>query len=157
MRTAGSVAVVTGGASGLGLATVREPHSQGAAVVVLDLPSSQGRTVADELGERAAFVAGDATSEARSARRWICWGVMVLVSSMMVGRSPPAQNAPSPGHHDDTAAPFPGLAQCVGEEVRLGGPQRVAFGGPRHGHHGRGTDVVDMHRHPATSPPMEHN
>jgi NAD(P)-dependent dehydrogenase (short-subunit alcohol dehydrogenase family) len=62
MRIAGSVALVSGGASGLGLATVQRLHEAGAAVVVLDLPSSQGKAVADGLGERAAFAPGDVTS-----------------------------------------------------------------------------------------------
>ncbi|WP_306363468.1 3-hydroxyacyl-CoA dehydrogenase [Nocardia sp. CC227C] len=64
MKTADTVAVVTGGASGLGLATVRELHGAGASVVILDLPSSDGKAVAEELGERAAFSPGDVTSEA---------------------------------------------------------------------------------------------
>jgi NAD(P)-dependent dehydrogenase (short-subunit alcohol dehydrogenase family) len=62
MKIAGSVAMVTGGASGLGLATVRRLHDAGASVVILDLPSSNGTTVAKELGARAAFAAGDVTS-----------------------------------------------------------------------------------------------
>lgn len=64
MKTADIAAVVTGGASGLGLATVRELHSAGAKVVILDLPSSDGKAVAEELGERVVFSPGDVTSEA---------------------------------------------------------------------------------------------
>jgi NAD(P)-dependent dehydrogenase (short-subunit alcohol dehydrogenase family) len=59
----GTVALVTGGASGLGLATVRELHGRGATVVLLDLPSSRGAEVAAELGDRAVFAPGDVTSE----------------------------------------------------------------------------------------------
>lgn len=59
-----SVALVTGGASGLGLATVKALHDQGASVVILDLPSSNGETVAKELGDRVRFAAGDVTDEA---------------------------------------------------------------------------------------------
>jgi NAD(P)-dependent dehydrogenase (short-subunit alcohol dehydrogenase family) len=62
MQIAGSVALVSGGASGLGLATVQRLHEAGAAVVVLDLPSSQGKAIADGLGERAAFAPGDVTN-----------------------------------------------------------------------------------------------
>lgn len=64
MDISNSVALVTGGASGLGLATVRELHGQGAKVVIVDLPSSQGETIAKELGDSVAFAAGDVTSEA---------------------------------------------------------------------------------------------
>lgn len=58
------VAVVTGGASGLGRATVDALHAAGAGVVIADLPSSEGATVADELGVRARFAACDVTREA---------------------------------------------------------------------------------------------
>lgn len=49
MDIAGSVALVTGGASGLGAATARALFNAGASVVVLDLPSSAGAALADEL------------------------------------------------------------------------------------------------------------
>jgi NAD(P)-dependent dehydrogenase (short-subunit alcohol dehydrogenase family) len=55
------VALVTGGASGLGLATVQALHAAGAGVVIVDLPSSAGKAVAEELGERAVFAPGDVT------------------------------------------------------------------------------------------------
>jgi NAD(P)-dependent dehydrogenase (short-subunit alcohol dehydrogenase family) len=64
MNVSGAVALVAGGASGLGLATVTRLHERGASVVLLDLPSSQGKTLADDLGQRVAFAAGDVTSEA---------------------------------------------------------------------------------------------
>ena len=59
-----SVAVVTGGASGLGLATVKALVADGAQVVIIDLPSSAGEAVADELGDRVRFAAADVTDEA---------------------------------------------------------------------------------------------
>lgn len=58
-----AVALVTGGASGLGLATVKELHGQGAKVVIVDLPSSQGEAVAKELGDGVVFAAADVTNE----------------------------------------------------------------------------------------------
>ena len=63
MQLDGAVAVITGGASGLGLATARKLTDEGAAVVLVDLPSSSGEQVAAELGERARFSPGDVTSE----------------------------------------------------------------------------------------------
>ena len=60
-----TVALVTGGASGLGEATVRRLHADGAAVVILDLPSSPGEALAAELGARARFVATDVRDEAQ--------------------------------------------------------------------------------------------
>jgi NAD(P)-dependent dehydrogenase (short-subunit alcohol dehydrogenase family) len=59
MNINGASVVVTGGASGLGAATVRRLAGEGAKVVVLDLPSSAGKEVAAELG--ATFVAADVT------------------------------------------------------------------------------------------------
>ncbi|MEV0546252.1 3-hydroxyacyl-CoA dehydrogenase [Nocardia salmonicida] len=60
-------AIVTGGASGLGLATVQELHAKGAKVVIVDLPSSNGAAVAKELGEGAAFASADVTDESAVA------------------------------------------------------------------------------------------
>lgn len=55
----GMVAIVTGGASGLGLGTVQRFVKQGAKVVIADLPSSRGKEVADELGNSAVFAPTD--------------------------------------------------------------------------------------------------
>ena len=63
MQISNAVAVVTGGASGLGLATVTELHAQGAKVVIIDLPSSNGESIAKELGEGVVFAPADVTSE----------------------------------------------------------------------------------------------
>lgn len=60
--TSSSVALVTGGASGLGEATVRRLHAAGAAVVVADLDPARGSALVDELGERARFVRTDVRS-----------------------------------------------------------------------------------------------
>jgi NAD(P)-dependent dehydrogenase (short-subunit alcohol dehydrogenase family) len=64
MDISGAVALVTGGASGLGLATCEKLLEAGAFVVILDLPQSPGAAVADKLGDRVRFCAGDVTSEA---------------------------------------------------------------------------------------------
>ena len=61
MRIDGISALVTGGASGLGLGTAYELVARGAKVVLLDLPTSPGREAAKDLGEAATFVAGDVT------------------------------------------------------------------------------------------------
>ncbi|MCP3728137.1 SDR family NAD(P)-dependent oxidoreductase [Paraburkholderia sp. CNPSo 3272] len=61
-KFAGTVAVVTGGASGLGLASAKRLLAKGSQVVIADLASSRGAAVADELGAHASFVAADVTS-----------------------------------------------------------------------------------------------
>lgn len=63
MNVDGKVALVTGGASGLGGATVKALHDAGASVVIVDLSSSDGEVVAKDLGDRAAFAAADVTNE----------------------------------------------------------------------------------------------
>lgn len=50
MDIQGSVAVVTGGASGLGLATARTLSAAGARVALIDLPSAAGSDRASEIG-----------------------------------------------------------------------------------------------------------
>lgn len=61
MRIEGSVALVTGGASGLGRATAELLAGRGAKVVILDLPRPDGESIAATLGGR--FAAADVTSE----------------------------------------------------------------------------------------------
>ncbi|MFF1539310.1 SDR family NAD(P)-dependent oxidoreductase [Microbacterium sp. NPDC058269] len=59
MQISGQGALVTGGASGLGLATARRLVAAGAHVTIIDLASSRGAEIADELG--GLFVAADVT------------------------------------------------------------------------------------------------
>jgi 3-hydroxyacyl-CoA dehydrogenase / 3-hydroxy-2-methylbutyryl-CoA dehydrogenase len=68
MQIAGSGALVSGGASGLGEATVRHLHNAGADVVVADLNEERGEQLAAELGERVTFVRADVT-DPESVRR----------------------------------------------------------------------------------------
>ncbi|MBO1269790.1 SDR family NAD(P)-dependent oxidoreductase [Arthrobacter cavernae] len=74
MDIKGAVALITGGASGLGAATAKRLFNAGASVVLLDLASSPGEAYAAELnaagngavhgsGARAVFAAADVTSE----------------------------------------------------------------------------------------------
>lgn len=63
MRIQGRSALVTGGASGLGQATVAALVDAGARVVVADLPGSKGRAVEAAYGHRTRFVAADVTVE----------------------------------------------------------------------------------------------
>jgi NAD(P)-dependent dehydrogenase (short-subunit alcohol dehydrogenase family) len=64
MKFASSTFIVTGGASGLGEATVRRFHAAGANVVIADLNTGRGENLAAELGSRAAFTRTDVTADA---------------------------------------------------------------------------------------------
>ncbi|MGW4355406.1 SDR family NAD(P)-dependent oxidoreductase [Nocardia sp. NPDC004582] len=55
--------VVTGGASGLGLATATRLVESGAGVTIVDLPGSAGAEQAEKLGAAARFVPADVTDE----------------------------------------------------------------------------------------------
>ncbi|GAA1637692.1 SDR family NAD(P)-dependent oxidoreductase [Georgenia ruanii] len=64
MDISSTSALVTGGASGLGLATVKLLLDRGASVVIADLAGSRGAEVAAELGERVRFAPADVTRPA---------------------------------------------------------------------------------------------
>jgi NAD(P)-dependent dehydrogenase (short-subunit alcohol dehydrogenase family) len=64
MKFQGNTFIVTGGASGLGEATVRALHGAGANVVIADLAVEQGEKLAAELGARAAFNRTNVADEA---------------------------------------------------------------------------------------------
>lgn len=63
-RLKGKVALVTGGASGIGEATVRLFVEEGASVMLADILDDRGRRVAGELGSRAGYVHADVSREA---------------------------------------------------------------------------------------------
>lgn len=63
-RLSGKIALVTGGASGLGAAIARAFVAEGAEVVIADIDEAAGQALADELGS-ARFVPLDVTQEAQ--------------------------------------------------------------------------------------------
>lgn len=62
-RVQDKVAIVTGGAGGLGAEDARLLASEGARVVLTDLDEERGRTVAGEIGGDALFLRHDIASE----------------------------------------------------------------------------------------------
>ncbi|WP_201715687.1 3-hydroxyacyl-CoA dehydrogenase [Rossellomorea arthrocnemi] len=63
MKISESIAIVTGGASGLGEGTVRQIIKAGGKAAILDVSDERGQSLAVELGERSIFVRTDVTSE----------------------------------------------------------------------------------------------
>jgi 2-hydroxycyclohexanecarboxyl-CoA dehydrogenase len=66
-RLSGKIAAVTGGASGIGEATVRRFVAEGARVAFADRDVERGKRVASELGEQAMFVEAHVEREAEAA------------------------------------------------------------------------------------------
>ncbi|MGD0075280.1 MAG: 3-hydroxyacyl-CoA dehydrogenase [Candidatus Binataceae bacterium] len=62
MKVKDTVALITGGGSGLGEATARELLAAGGKVALMDLPSSPGAKLAEELGANALFTPADVSS-----------------------------------------------------------------------------------------------
>ena len=83
MKIHDALAVITGGASGLGLAVARHLVAAGGKVVLLDVQEGPGRVAVDELGRDATFQRCDVTSEAEvnvameAAHAWL--GAMNLL------------------------------------------------------------------------------
>lgn len=84
MRFSGKVAVVTGGASGIGAATVKRFHAEGASVVIADINDALGQALAAALGDgRAIYQRTDVASwpevEALMARAVSAFGRLDIV------------------------------------------------------------------------------
>ena len=62
-RLEGKVALVSGGARGMGASHAREIVAEGGCVVIGDVLDDEGRALADEIGEKARYIHLDVTSE----------------------------------------------------------------------------------------------
>ena len=63
------IAIVTGGASGIGEASVRRFIAEGARVMIVDIDAERGESLAAELGEDAAFLRTDLQQPEECAKR----------------------------------------------------------------------------------------
>jgi NAD(P)-dependent dehydrogenase (short-subunit alcohol dehydrogenase family) len=131
MRTDDSVALVTGGTSGLGRASAERLHANGAQVVILDLPTAAGNEVAAALGKGTHSVHADvidkfnmlrlaATSMAGNEPLDGDRGVCVLTASIaafdgQIGQIPYAA----------AKAGIVGMTLLNGETIRLDGAMRM--------------------------------
>ena len=103
MNIAGSGVLVTGGASGLGAATVRRLAGLGASVTVVDVNEATGSALTQELGERAQFIKADVTSgdsmqQAIDAAARQSGGLRILVNCAGIGVAEKILNKEGP--HD---------------------------------------------------------
>ncbi len=91
MQITGQGALITGGASGLGLATARRLAAAGAHVTIVDLASSNGAALADEID--GAFAPADVTSvdEVRTAVATAQAAAPLRVVVNCAGIAPPAK------------------------------------------------------------------
>lgn len=105
----GKVAVVTGGASGIGRGIVTKFIDEGACVVVTDIDDVRGAQLADTLGDRARYVHTDVTVEAdvegAVAAAVETFGQLdIMVNNAGAQGDPAPIMAPNPGGFDRTLA-----------------------------------------------------
>ena len=122
--------VVTGGASGLGLATAKRAVERGAFVVIADLPSSNGAEMARELGTEVQFVATDVNDTEQMNAALDAAEARAVLRTLVhcAGRSTPVRLVEKDGS--------PGSLEEYETVVRLishGHVQRPAPGGGAHG------------------------
>lgn len=75
------IALVTGGASGLGRATVERLSRQGASVIIADLPGSNGDNIAKEIGGNTVYVPTDVCTFMRvDLHMYVDWCMSLLMN-----------------------------------------------------------------------------
>src|SRR5215213_232677 len=122
-RFAGKVAIITGGANGIGAATVRRFVAEGAAVVVADLDAQGGGALSKELGEVVTFVHSDISEEAAwdelTATAMERGGLDIVHTNAFLARLAPADALPA--EIDAGAVPSAPAPAAVeyGPEVRV--------------------------------------
>jgi len=137
-RLAGKVALITGGASGLGANAAALMVQEGARVVVADVAVDRGKAVADKLGSAGHFVKLDVTSEdnwkAAIAETVTKFGALhVLLNSAGIGLSKTVEEIELAEwrrvHAIDLDGVFLGCKHGVGEIKKHTGGQSGRLGG----------------------------
>ena len=73
------VAIITGGARGMGASHAKRFVAEGAKVVITDILEKEGKAVADEWGDKAIFIKHDVT-------KWDEWQNVVSTLNLLLGR-----------------------------------------------------------------------
>ena len=88
-----TVALVTGGASGLGEATIRALVSAGAKAVIVDLNAERGQALAEELGDGVVFSADGDLKLAAPRRPPRSWAICASPSAVPASARRPRPSA----------------------------------------------------------------
>lgn len=142
----GAQAVITGGASGIGAATVRRFVAEGASVAIVDVDAEGGAEVADETG--ATFVTGDVADPescgaAVAAAAEVLGGLTVLFNNAGVGAARPLHdysdrawrrivdvNLAGTFHGIRAAVPLMTGGGCIVNHASVSGLRPTRFEGP---------------------------
>ena len=130
-RLDGKVAVITGGASGIGEATARLFVEEGARVVVADLQDDRGRALAESLGAEARFTHTDVSREAEIAAAVdaavSAWGQVdcVFANAGIVGAVGPIDETPAEEYDATMAVLLRGVFLSMKHAARVMKPRRT--------------------------------
>lgn len=129
-RLSDKVALITGGASGLGEATVRLFAAEGARVVIADLQAERGERIAAELGEAVIFqhtnVADEASIAAAVDRAVTAFGRLdcLYANAGIVGAIGPIDECPIEEYDATMAVDLRGVFLCMKHAARVMKPQQ---------------------------------
>jgi NAD(P)-dependent dehydrogenase (short-subunit alcohol dehydrogenase family) len=92
LQVEGSVALVTGGVSGLGFGAARRIVAMGGQVVMMDINEARGKTAQSELGDASRFIAcdvsePDSVAAAVDGAAGAFDGIQILVNAAGVARA----------------------------------------------------------------------
>jgi NAD(P)-dependent dehydrogenase (short-subunit alcohol dehydrogenase family) len=129
-RLSARIAVITGGASGLGEATVRCFVAEGARVVIADVQQERGRALAAELGDAACFQPTDVSEEQAIAaavdRATSGWGRLdcMFANAGVVGAIGPIDEASAEEYDATMAVLLRGVFLSMKHAARVMKPRR---------------------------------
>ena len=117
-RLAGKIAIVTGSAQGFGKGIAEEMYKEGASIAIADMNEPLGKKVAEEMGERAYFVAvnvSDEESVANMVAKTVehFGGLDIMLSNAGVVRSGPLAQVEKKDFDFVTSINYTGYFLCA--------------------------------------------